>query len=32
MTEKSDNAMKMDYNPPAPVAKPVQGPKEKSNA
>lgn len=32
MTDQSDNAMKMAYNPPAKTARPVTGPKENSNA
>lgn len=32
MTEQSDNAMKMAYNPPSKTARPVTGPKENSNA
>lgn len=32
MTEQSDNAMKMAYSPPAKAMKPVEGPKENSNA
>lgn len=32
MSEKSDNVMKMAYNPPSKKARPVTGPKDNSNA
>jgi len=32
MTAQSDNAMKMAYNPPSKTARPVNGPKDNSNA